>query len=68
MEDQVINIGVAIEDVGGVIPEKSELIRLTSVRKEPIVGKSEKVLIVDARFDCPCCGNGVYIKIHDEVD
>ena len=61
-------IGFVIEETFGEKPKKSEPIVLLPVQKEPITAELKKLLTVNARFDCPCCGKGIQIRIDHEID
>ncbi len=51
------------EKTFGTKPGNIKPITLLPVQQEPITGKAKKLLKVNARFDCPCCGKGVQIQI-----
>lgn len=60
-------IGFITEETFGEEPAKCKPITLMPIQKMPIRAKVEKVLTVNARFDCPCCGKGVQIRIDTEI-
>ena len=42
-------------------------ITLLPIQNTSIESKVERVLTLNARFDCPCCGKGVQINIDTEI-
>lgn len=60
-------VGFAIEETFGEKLVNSEPIMLSPIQETQIKSKTESVLTVNARFDCPCCGKGISIKIDKKI-
>jgi len=60
-------IGFAKEVVYGEDPAKVTPITLLPAQSNLVITEAIKKLMVDARFDCPCCGKGITIQIDQEI-
>lgn len=60
-------IGFATEVTFGETPVNGEPITLLPIQSKRVMSEAKKVLIVEARFDCPCCGKGIQINIDTEI-
>lgn len=59
--DRVSGASPAMADYEGVDFTKHD-------RQEPVVAQvTKKRMVVDARFDCPYCGEGVAVRVETEV-
>ena len=58
-------IGFAVESTKG---EGAETLKTTVTQLfQPITNTIEKILVMTARLDCPCCKKGITIKIDTKI-